>query len=229
MRKSRLIIFAALEMETRAAAKALSIPFLPKSVLKHATAPIELHTIGMRAVRLPALLPSLSPSSADRIWMIGLAGALDPALRVGDLVIDFDPPAPTTPLATDASIRQGRIHTCDQLVAVPAEKRALFAQTRALAVDMEQRIVRDRLTPLGIGVVGIRSISDTADTPLDPALPRLIDASGRPKWPALAGALLRRPILVVPLIRLGRDSSRALRELAKAIACLAASDPAMSE
>jgi len=123
--------------------------------------------------------------------MIGLAGALDPALRVGDLVIDFDPPAPTTPLATDASIRQGRIHTCDQLVAVPAEKRALFAQTRALAVDMEQRIVRDRLTPLALGWWGSVPLATPRTRRWIPALPRLIDASGRPKWPALAGALLR--------------------------------------
>ncbi len=220
MRNRRLIILAALEMEARAAARGLGIPFQRNRVLKHATAAIEIHTIGMRAELLPQVLPVLTPSAGDRVWMVGLAGALDPALRVGDLVIDAAQSEPAFP-AVDATLRYGVIHTSERLVASPAEKRALFSQTGALAVDMELRIVREALAPSGVPVVGIRTISDTAETRLDPILPNLVDTIGRPRWPTLAGAMLRRPTLLWPLVRLGQDSTRAAAELSRAIRSLA--------
>jgi hypothetical protein len=225
LRKSRLIILAALEMETRAIAKALGAPFLRNCVMRHASAAIEVHTIGMRATRLPQLLSVLSLTSEDRFWMAGLAGALDPALHVGDVVVDADPSGTDLPPSTGVSIRRGKIHTSDRLVALPADKGLLFAQTGALAVDMEQRIAREMLAPLSISVTGIRAISDTADTQLDPALLHLVDPIGRPKWPALAAAMFRRPALLLSLIRLERDSSRAARQLTRAIARLAELDP----
>ena len=215
MRKRKLVILAALEMETRAVAKALGLPFRRNCVLMDATATIELYTIGMRAEYLPNALSALAPSPDDLVWLVGLGGALDPSLQVGDLVIDGPPGTALQP--ADASFHRGRIHTSDRLVATPAQKRALFAQTAALAVDMEQRLVRDKLAPLGISVMGVRAISDTAETALEPHLLRLVTHVGRPRWAALAAALLRRPSLLVSLVRLGRDSSRAVKQLTRGI------------
>jgi hypothetical protein len=220
LRKNRLILLAALELEAKAAARAVGIRFRPNRVLTHPTAAIEVHIIGIRAQRLPQALAAIRPSPGDRFCLVGLAGALDPALRVGDLVVDADPTQPDLPLA-DESVHWGPIHTSDRLVATPAEKRALFARTAALAVDMEQQIVRTALAGFGAKLLGVRSISDTADTALDPALPGFVDALGRPKWPTLTKALLRRPALLISLARLGRDSSRATRRLTCAIARLA--------
>jgi hypothetical protein len=221
--QTRLFIFAALEMESRAATRALAIPFKRdrKPTCLNAVS-IEVHTIGMRAEFLPRLVQRLRPSPRDRCWMVGLAGALDPRLKVGDVVIDADP-ATALQLA-DATLRRGRIHTSRRLIGSPAEKQALFARTGALAVDMEQEIVKVALTPLGVSVIGIRAISDAANTSLDPALPNLVDPIGRPRYGALAAALLRRPNLLRSLIPLGRDTLLAAKRLTETLAYLLTHD-----
>ena len=99
------------------------------------------------------------------------------------------------------------------MVATPARKKALFEETAALAVDMEQSLVRAAVAPFGLTVIGLRAISDAAGTALPPALPRLVDSLGRPKAAALAAHLLRRPALAIELARLGRASSLATQNL----------------
>src|SRR5207249_1339343 len=65
---AKLVIFCAVEFEAKALRNRLDC---------------DIRTIGIRATRLPAEL-----ASASVIVMAGLAGALDPSLKVGDVVID---------------------------------------------------------------------------------------------------------------------------------------------
>jgi adenosylhomocysteine nucleosidase len=139
--------------------------------------------------------------------MAGLAGALDPGLKIGDVVMD------------DATTR-GRIYTADHLIATPAEKAALFRQTGALAVDMENAIVRRAAEAAGIPFIGIRAISDTADQAIDPAVLTIADEVGRPKPLAIAMLLIRRPGMAAKLRRLQADSHRALAALGAAVKTL---------
>ena len=213
LEENRLIILAALDLEAAAARRAVapggcgSIPVI--------------RTIGMRAIRLVEVVKTLELSPADRVWLIGLAGALAPQLKVGDLIIDSEAGvhhAFSVKLGRSAEpprvrVISGRVHTSDHLVSTVEEKQALFQATGALAVDMEQQIVRDALRPLGVSVIAIRAISDSASTPLNPILPKLVGPTGRPKWGAMTAALIRRPSIVPSLIRLGQDSSRACRSL----------------
>jgi hypothetical protein len=67
------------------------------------------------------------------IIMAGLAGALDPTLHDGEVVID----QPLVDTLQDARWRRGGIHTSDHLIATPAAKAALFESTGATVVDME--------------------------------------------------------------------------------------------
>src|SRR5690349_528345 len=112
-----LLIFAALNAEARA--------------LKGITG-ASVHVIGLRGARG---LPAVGPGS--RVLVAGLGGALDPMLRVGDLVID-------TPVG-DGPWRVGAIHSAERAVTTPEEKGALFRETGALAVDMEHAAVRRAL------------------------------------------------------------------------------------
>lgn len=147
---------------------------------------------------------------AGLILICGLGGGLDPALGVGEVVVD-DPdellgrPHPAT----------GRIFTTDKIVAEPAEKRDLFRRTGARVVDMEQAIVAGWAPGK---VVGVRAVSDAADQTLDPRVLALIDPTGRPKPLAVAKLLATSPASLATLLRLHRDSSLALKNLARAVA-----------
>jgi adenosylhomocysteine nucleosidase len=179
----KLHIFTAIHAE----AKAIR-PVLPPGV--------ELTIIGIRAVRLPQQL------QAGTIIMAGFAGALDPSLRIGDIVHD-DPP--------------GTIHTSTQIIATPADKAALFAQTGAKAVDMENAIVRAMADRLSIPFFGVRAISDTATDSLDPAILSFVDETGRLRPAALAKTVLQRPALIPQLNHLRLNSAIAGRTLANAL------------
>jgi hypothetical protein len=164
------------------------------------------HVIGLRGARG---VPPVAPGS--RVIVAGLGGALDPTLRVGDLVIDT--------VVADGPWRLGAIHSAEHAVTTPEAKAALFRETGALAVDMEQAAVR-RVLPADVQVIGLRAISDPADMAIDPAVLRFIDDVGRPRPLAIAAQLLRRPRLIPHLRELQANSAVALRNLALGVHAL---------
>src|SRR5438105_870719 len=116
-------------MEAKAVADALGMPTPTPgrpTLCRNNKYSIELHLIGVGAKRLPDRLSA--PVSG--VILAGLAGALDPTLAVGEVVIDDH----DMPLPPGLPFRRGPIHTSDCLIASPQEKAALYAQTGALAV-----------------------------------------------------------------------------------------------
>jgi adenosylhomocysteine nucleosidase len=214
--RRRIIILTAVEIEAKAVARALGLdspsPNKP-SKADRAGLIVELHLIGIGASHSPLLLRK---GDAAIIMMAGLAGGLDPSLRVGDVVID-DCPAGLLP---DVAHRRGGIHTAEHLIATTTEKAALFAQTGALAVDMETRIIRALAQQEGIPFVAVRAISDAFDEALDPTILKLVDGFGRPRPAAITATLLRRPALIAPLRRLGAASHLAAENLGAAVAAI---------
>ncbi|HWE94124.1 MAG TPA: hypothetical protein VG269_09190 [Tepidisphaeraceae bacterium] len=202
-----------MEIEAKAIARALGLvspkPKKP-SYAERAGLILELHLIGIGASLPPS---TLRDSDSAIVIMAGLAGGLDPSLRVGDVVIDDCPPG----LLPDVAHRRGGIHTANHLIATTTEKTALFAQTGALAVDMETGIVRALAQQEGIEFIAIRAISDAFDEALDPTILKLVDGFGRPRPAAIAATLLRRPALIAPLRRLGAASHLAAENLGAAV------------
>jgi hypothetical protein len=168
----------------------------------------DVRVIGIGATSLP---PVAEIRAASAIILAGFAGALDPSLNVGDVVLDSRIPLPGLP------VRQGRIHTASTLVSTPAEKAELFAATGAVAVDMEADTVRQLADGAGVPFIGLRAISDTADESINPAILRLIDATGRVRPHRLAAALVARPSMMRDLLHLGRSSRIAGASLSRAI------------
>jgi adenosylhomocysteine nucleosidase len=156
----------------------------------------ELTVIGIRAVKLER---TIEPRA---IVMAGFAGALDPALELGDIVRD-DP--------------QGTIFTSSELVATAEEKARLFHQTGAKAVDMENATVREFALRMGVPFFGIRAISDTAGEAVDPMVLRFVDEMGGIRPAAVAKGLLLKPSLIPTLNRLRINSGIAGRALAQAV------------
>jgi hypothetical protein len=214
--KRRVVILSAVALEARAIALAWGLkcpePGRPARSTGHAPI-IEIHLIGIRARQLPGE-PGEAPVAA--IIMAGLAGALDPALEIGDLVID-DCPADFIP---PISHRVGRIVCSDALVTTPADKQRLRDETGALAVDMESAAARALAQAMKVPFIHIRGISDTAAESLDPAIMHLVDGFGRPRPMSVAGTLLRRPRLVPQLAQLGRNAKIAAANLAAGVAAM---------
>jgi hypothetical protein len=192
------LILTAVQMETRAV----------QQTLRHRRTAV--HTAGIRAGHLP---DPIQLANVSLIIMCGVAGALDPSLHIGDCILDDrDHRIPDSPF-----YRRGRIHTASEIIASPHSKGQLFAETGALAVEMEQAIVRKWAAPFEIPVIGLRAISDTADQMLDPAVVNLVDDLGRPRGMKIATTLIRRPGLIPYLNRLNANSKLALKNLGAAL------------
>jgi Phosphorylase superfamily len=193
------LIFTALELEAAAITRRLAAANLR----------IPVQVIGIRARYLPA---NLADPGVPCVLMAGLAGGLDPALRIGDLVWD-DPHG----LAAGLPGRRGLIHTADRPIATPAEKAALFHAKGALAVEMENAVVRAACERGGLRFIGLRCISDTAADAIDAQILTLMDDRGRTRPLAAAKLVARRPHLVPALTRLGAQSRQAADALAAAV------------
>ena len=215
----RVLILTALETEARAIARAFHWSTSLRGDIA-CQGDCGLAIAGLKACRLEAVVADLS---FQVLIMAGLAGALSPALQVGDLVADGDFPA-DFPLP-DSAIRlhRGRIHTASHLVSSPAEKQVLFVQTGALAVDMETECVRSIAAKRGVPFLALRAISDAASDPLDPDLLTLIDARGRPRPARAAGMVLRHPAKLPELLRIARASRHALSHLSAVLVAVLAS------
>lgn len=123
----------------------------------------------------------------------GYCGALDPKLRVGDIVVSGE-----AQVSSKRPFVSGAVHTCDRVAATVAEKRALREQTGAIAVDMEAEAVQSRASALGIPYACIRVVSDAAweNMPLD--FNRYRGADGRFSRTRIALAAMARPFSVMP-------------------------------
>jgi len=136
----------------------------------------------------------------DLVLSIGFCGALDPALRVGDIV------------------DEGKVFTADRVAVTAAEKRALREQTGASAVEMEASAVEAKAREWGTAFRCVKVVSDTAadDLPLD--FNQYRDKDGRFSRTRIALAALRRPPALGRLIRLDRDCRRAADKLGEFLA-----------
>jgi hypothetical protein len=198
---SRVRVLTAMQMEARAITQRLPT--------------VNVMVIGLRAVRLPR---DLTSRNATCIILAGLGGALDPALRIGDLVLDDR--AGLIPKAVDMASRfkRGAIHTAANMVATAADKAELFERTKALAVDMETDIVRRAAELMNVPFIGLRAISDCADQAIDPRVVSLIDEVGNPRPLAVASFLMTHPGLIGHLRRLEQQSKDAANAMGAAVA-----------
>ena len=144
----------------------------------------------------------------------GLAGAVDPLLRVADMV----QPATVTDGVDGLSIAtaggEGVLVTAGA-IASENDKRAL-SRTGAAAVDMEAFAVADVARIHGIMFIAIKSISDTAEFKLPP-LGRFITPEGDFQTGRFVVWTALRPWCWLTVIQLGRNSAAAVRSLTQAL------------
>ena len=144
-----------------------------------------------------------------RVFTCGFAGALDPALVIGDVV------CPRETICWGA--KPVVFHCASRVAITVAEKQALRAQTGADVVEMESAVITRVCRAAGVECVTLRAISDTAheDLPLD--FNALMTAEEKLSPLKLALAVLKAPQKIPALLRLGRNSATAAARLAEVL------------
>ena len=106
---------------------------------------------------------------------IGYAGALDPALQVGELVVAdqvvYDLTSKTYSLDEELigamlEAHRGTLLTVDRVAATPQEKKNLREKYSAVAVDMETSALAEEAEARYLPFASVRAITDTADQEL---------------------------------------------------------------
>ncbi|MCU1257680.1 MAG: putative phosphorylase, family 1 [Bryobacterales bacterium] len=134
---------------------------------------------------------------------IGFCGALDPALRVGDIVVPGVAPVTTSPFTA------GGLICSDRVVATVEQKRALRAQG-GTAVDMESAGLP--------GAYFVKSVSDLADESFDNDFNAALLPDGRFSVARLIGTALQKPFVRFPeLVRLRQRTQIASEKLGEFI------------
>lgn len=150
----------------------------------------------------------------------GIAGALDPALVPGDIVIDGDADTADRLHAILPAAHRGIVVGQDVPAATVEAKRAM-AQDGALAVDMESHVARRVAAERGLPFGVVRAIADTADQALPPAALVGMAPDGGMALGAVLWSLAKQPGQLPALIAVGRDSGIAFRALGAAFDRLA--------
>lgn len=172
--------------------------------------------VGPRAARRSTGL-LLEASGASGVLVIGVAGACDPDLRVADVVnpvrvvdaADGTAFEPDAFLPGTAGAREGTLVTVARIGdPVPAGSWAVDMETAAVAAECAAR---------GVPWDVRRAVSDVPGG-LPASTADLLRADGRVDVGGLVRLLVREPAKVGALVRLGRDTGRAVTAVTAAAA-----------
>jgi adenosylhomocysteine nucleosidase len=174
-----------------------------------------------------AALVETAVQTANCLISFGIAGGLTPELRAGNVVLSTevvsevgrwqaaDPLFRTRVARLAASIGavEGPVLGTSRIMSSTAEKRRTWAETGALAVDLESDVVARVAASAGIPFVVVRTIADTADRELPPAALIPLAENGTPKLARVLASVMRRPRQVAALVGLARETRAALAAL----------------
>ncbi|MCY4625611.1 MAG: hypothetical protein OXC99_11515 [Chloroflexi bacterium] len=165
---------------------------------------------------------------------LGYAGALDPHLYPGDLVVagayhhGARPPLSGAPVTTRAamllrqaglSVLEGAVLTVDEPLLTPLAKRRAHNGSGALVADMEGRWIAEAAAARDVPLIGVRAVLDEARFPLPSFIAAIIADEGRREWTHAFRALSQPSAACsfIPLARKAREASRALELAAQRI------------
>jgi adenosylhomocysteine nucleosidase len=163
----------------------------------------------------------------------GCAAALAAGLNPGDLILpERIVCSDGTPLDTDKGWRKrlgskldgrmpvysGLLAESDRIVAGEDEKRAIFAATGAIALDMESAAAARAAHRFGLPFLAVRSIIDPVDVTIPPSIHSAFDENGALHVPKMLFHTLLHPADFLGVIRLGRHFGAAMRTLSLAAA-----------
>jgi adenosylhomocysteine nucleosidase len=164
-----------------------------------------------------AFRKSLKNEKPSFVFTCGFAGALDPNLKIGDVLFDADSSVSLDDALRSTGAEPGKFFCSERVAVTRAEKTELRRITGADAVEMESSIIRNLSREAGIQNVIVRAISDiaTEDLPLD--FNALMTADQQISMVKLLGSLLKSPGKVPQLLNLQRNTGIAGQRLAEVL------------
>jgi len=181
--------------------------------------------------RTQTLIAALIADGVKGLVSFGIAGALDPRLPIGALVLAdmviADGGSRNMPLlhcqtdtawnkalrARHPGLIRGTILGMSRPASSAVDKALLFARTGALAIDMESHHVAIAAAQSGLPFVALRAISDRADQDLPAAALVGLDKNGKAAIGPVLRSLLSNPRQLPALLRLAGQSRAALAAL----------------
>jgi adenosylhomocysteine nucleosidase len=209
-------IIAALPREVNALVQCWKRRRCPGGVVVYTDGCAVVACAGMGTARAElAVNAAMAAMPITHLLSVGLAGACDPGLRVGEIVragvvIDGE----TGETFEDERFKQVVV-TTDAIAGVH-EKERLLRIYGAAAVDMEAAAVARLAREHDLGFAAIKAISDAADFEVE-GLSRFATADGQFREGAFALHAVLRPAMWGKVIALGRNSSKALGALTNAL------------
>jgi len=165
---------------------------------------------------------------------IGLSASLDPSLQPGDVVIGesvapVDDPADSR-IASDAGLlevaksalaglpgcRFGGLVCSAKVVTSAKEKSDIAASSGCLALDMESYGAARAAREAGVPFLAIRAVSDALDEDLPVDFNRFT-SYGKMDWPRFLAHVITHPQVIPPLMKLGGNSRKAVRNITGAV------------
>jgi adenosylhomocysteine nucleosidase len=150
----------------------------------------------------------------DAVVSTGWCGALDPALRVGDIVVatavnEFETVTPVT----NRNFTLGKVVSIDRVAGTIEEKSRLLA-SGAIAVEMEAAALAEAAAGRNLPFYCVRAVSDTARDEFALDFNAVRGEDGQFRMTGILGQALCRPMAIVPeLFRLQRNTEIASKAL----------------
>lgn len=182
--------------------------------------------------RARAAADRLIGDGATALMSFGIAGALDPTLQPGDVVLADNVIGPLgDPMPTDAAwraelarrigdrtqVKVVGLAGSDRPVCTPAEKAAIFGSVGAAAVDMESHAVAAAAAARGLPFLAVRAIADSAGRAIPAWVFTTTGTDGRLRIAPLLRGLLSGPGEWGSLVGLARDSQAAKAALRRVV------------
>ena len=208
---SRIAIVAALEREVRPLIKGWRVSQKEADgrrfrFFEQGNSVVVCAGIGAEAARraAEAVIAVYAPTV---IYSAGFAGALDPTLKVGDVVQPRKVVNANDGSSVNFEHGEGVLVSFGS-VASPAQKMSLRDSFGAQAVDMEAAAVARSAEARGAAFAAVKVISDEFDFSF-PSMERFVDSNGQFLEGRFARFTALRPWLWTRVARLGRNSHRA--------------------
>lgn len=205
-------IIAALPRELKQLVRGWQVHKLPNKTMVYTNDFAVAACAGMGPQRAAlAVQAAMATRPVTALLSVGLAGACDPSLPIGDIIragIVVD---------TQSGERYGNSHFKQVLATAPGiasvkEKKRLYDSYHASAVDMEAATVARIARAHNLDFLAIKAISDDASFELE-ELGRFATHDGQFREAAFATYSMLRPRLWPTLVHLASNSRRAIESL----------------
>jgi adenosylhomocysteine nucleosidase len=225
MLENKIAIVAAMEREVRPLIRNWKVRTIEhsgrryrlfESVLENGSTFLICGGIGADAARraTEAIICEVKPR---RVISVGFAGALDSALKVGDVLEPRTVINAADGARTEIPWGEGILVT-SATIAEEDEKARLAKSYNAIAVDMEAAAVARGAAARGVEFAAVKAISDGADFSMPAKMERFVATDGTFRSAKFAGHVVLRPWLWASTIALARNSAKASRPLCDALA-----------